>query len=298
MTSYNENQSTSSFSQNIILVHSNIWKTDENLDQNNSTPSSFAEQVGNGIYDNAMGEQDELSKHIQAFESQNLSGEENENGNENEENVQNVEQNNNINDNLTSEKHSLSKRKRKRGEKKPKKRGAHDYYIKTFLSDLLNNFVLRKLNEKIKNCKFITIKKVAQIKKCNYKINIEKQIQRTLKVFVDEKTVEEIFYSTNKELFDDIKKEYENFQNPDVEEFLNYIKSIMEPVIKEYYHSKELEEFKNKVTKKKKRSIKEYDEEFRKGRGYSLLEAYNFIYYARSKPYSQKERKKNKKKKG
>ena len=44
MTSYNENKSTSSFSRNIILVDSNHWKTDENLDQNNSTPSSLIEE--------------------------------------------------------------------------------------------------------------------------------------------------------------------------------------------------------------------------------------------------------------
>ena len=242
MTSYNENKSTSSFSRNIILVDSNHWKTDENLDQNNSTPSSLIEEEDNS--------KSETIIYFQVFGPPNSSGEENENGSKNEENVKNVEQNNNI------KMPSLSKRKRKRGDKKPKKRGAHDYYIKTFLSDLLNNFVLRKLNEKIKDCKFITIKKDAQIKKCNYKKNIEEQIERTLKDFVEKKTVEEIFYSTNKELFDDINKEYENFQNPDVEEFLNYIKRIMEPVIKEYYHSEEFEEFKNKVTKKKKGQLK------------------------------------------
>ena len=256
MTSYNENQSTGLFSRDIRLVHSNNWKTYKNLNQNYSTPSSFSEQEDNSKSANVMSVKDWTIIFNEVFGQQNLPDEEKENDIKNEKIFWNVEQNNNVNDNLTSKMHSLSKRKRKRGEKKPKKRGAHDYYIKTFLSDLLNNFVLRKLNEKIKDCKFITIKKDAQIKKCNYKKNIEEQIERTLKDFVEKKTVEEIFYSTNKELFDDIKKEYENFQNPDVEEFLNYIKRIMEPVIKEYYHSNELEEFKNKVTKKKKGQLK------------------------------------------
>ena len=256
MTSYNENQSTGLFSRDIRLVHSNNWKTYKNLNQNYSTPSSFSEQEDNSKSANVMSVKDWTIIFNEVIGQQNLPDEEKENDIKNEKIFWNVEQNNNVNDNLTSKMHSLSKRKRKRGDKKPKKRGAHDYYIKTFLSDLLNNFVLRKLNEKINNCKFITIKKDAQIKKCNYKKNIGEQIERTLEVFVKEKTVEEIFYSTNKELFDDIKKEYENFQNPDVEEFLNYIKRIMEPVIKEYYHSNELEEFKNKVTKKKKGQLK------------------------------------------
>lgn len=256
MTSYNENQSTGLFSRDIRLVHSNNWKTYKNLNQNYSTPSSFPEQEDNIKSANVMSVKDWTIIFNEVFGQQNLPDEEKENDIKNEKIFWNVEQNNNVNDNLTSKMHSLSKRKRKRGDKKPKKRGAHDYYIKTFLSDLLNNFVLRKLNEKINNCKFITIKKDAQIKKCNYKKNIGEQIERTLEVFVKEKTVEEIFYSTNKELFDDINKEYENFQNPDVEEFLNYIKRIMEPVIKEYYHSNELEEFKNKVTKKKKGQLK------------------------------------------
>ena len=256
MTSYNENQSTGLFSRDIRLVHSNNWKTYKNLNQNYSTPSSFSEQEDNSKSANVMSVKDWTIIFNEVIGQQNLPDEEKENDIKNEKIFWNVEQNNNVNDNLTSKMHSLSKRKRKRGDKKPKKRGAHDYYIKTFLSDLLNNFVLRKLNEKINNCKFITIKKDAQIKKCNYKKNIGEQIERTLEVFVKEKTVEEIFYSTNKELFDDINKEYENFQNPDVEEFLNYIKRIMEPVIKEYYHSNELEEFKNKVTKKKKGQLK------------------------------------------
>ena len=256
MTSYNENQSTGLFSRDIRLVHSNNWKTYKNLNQNYSTPSSFSEQEDNSKSANVMSVKDWTIIFNEVIGQQNLPDEEKENDIKNEKIFWNVEQNNNVNDNLTSKMHSLSKRKRKRGDKKPKKRGAHDYYIKTFLSDLLNNFVLRKLNEKINNRKFITIKKDAQIKKCKYKKNIGEQIERTLEVFVKEKTVEEIFYSTNKELFDDIKKEYENFQNPDVEEFLNYIKRIMEPVIKEYYHSNELEEFKNKVTKKKKGQLK------------------------------------------
>ena len=70
----------------------------------------------------------------------------------------------------------------------------------------------------------------------------------------------------------------------------------MENVIKDYYHSGKFEDFKNKDFKKTKRAIKDYDEDFIKerGRGYSLLEPYNFIEYARSKPYSQKRRKKSK----
>ena len=115
------------------------------------------------------------------------------------------------------------------------------------------------------------------------------------KNFLGKKTVEEIFYTTNKALFDKIKKEYKIVQNPDVEEFLNYIKSIMENVIKEYYLSEEYKDFSNKVFPRTKRTIKDYDNNFCKerGRGYSLLEPNNFIEYALSPPYSQKTRKKN-----
>ena len=114
------------------------------------------------------------------------------------------------------------------------------------------------------------------------------------KNFLGKKTVEEIFYTTNKALFDKIKKEYKIVQNPDVEEFLNYIKSIMENVIKEYYLSEEYKDFSNKVFPRTKRTIKDYDNNFCKerGRGYSLLEPNNFIKYASSDPYSQKPRKK------
>ena len=300
MTSYFENQSTSLFSLNIELVHPNNCQPDENLNQDYSTPLSFTEQEDNSKYDYSMGEQDEMSIYNKVFKPPNLSDEQKDNDSVNENNLPYVGQNdNNLNDNLTSEMPCPLNRKREREEKKPKKRGTHDYYIKSFLSDLLNNFLRRELKDritKLKKCQFITIKKDAKIKKCNYITNIGKQIERTLKDFVEKKTVEEIFYTTNKELFDNIKKECKNFQNPDAEEFLNYINRIMENVIKDYYHSKEFEDFKNKVFKKTKRTIKDYDNDFIKerGRGYSLLEPYNFIEYARSKPYSQKPRKKSK----
>ena len=300
-----ENQSTSLYSIDFELLNSSKWKAAELLNQNFSKSFSFTKQENSNMegldkYDNDMNEQSLTQQLNDVFRRlPNLFDEEKDNYSLNEKNLPNVGQNdNNLNDNLTSEMPCPLNRKREREEKKPKKRGTHDYYIKSFLSDLLNNFVRRELKDRIKElkkCQFITIKKDAKIKKCNYITNIGKQIERTLKVFVEEKTVEEIFYTTNKELFDNIKKECKNFQNPAAEEFLNYINRIMENVIKDYYHSKEFEDFKNKVFKKTKRTIKDYDNDFIKerGRGYSLLEPYNFIEYARSKPYSQKPRKKS-----
>lgn len=120
-----------------------------------------------------------------------------------------MRQNNNLNDNLTSEIPCLSNGKREREEKKPKKRGTHDYYIKSFLSDLLNNFVRRELNDRIKElkkCQFITIKKDAKIKKCNYKTNIGKQIERTLKVFVEKKQSKKYFTQLTKNYLIILKK--------------------------------------------------------------------------------------------
>ena len=103
----------------------------------------------------------------------------------------------------------LSNRKREREEKKPKKRGTHDYYIKSFLSDLLNNFVRRELNDrikKLKKCQFITIKKDAKIKKYNYITNIGKQIERTLKDFVEKKQLKKYFTQLTKDYLIILKK--------------------------------------------------------------------------------------------
>ena len=175
MTSYNENQSTGLFSRDIRLVHSNNWKTYKNLNQNYSTPSSFSEQEDNSKSDNVMSEKDWKIIFNEVFGQQILPDEEKENDIKNEKIFQKVEQNNNVNDKMQS----LSKRKRKRGEKKrEKKRGTRDYYIKSFLSNLLNKFVLRELNDRIKKCKLITIRKNAKIKKFNYKTNIATQIER------------------------------------------------------------------------------------------------------------------------
>ena len=295
------NESTSLYSIDFELLNSSKLKADDHLNQNFLKSFSFTEQENTNIegidkYDNYMNEQG-LTRQINDIfgRTSNFFDEEKDNDSINKNNLPYVGQNNNLNDNLTSEMPCLSNRKREREENKPKKRGTHDYYIKSFLSDLLNNYERRELNDRIKKCQFITIKKDGKIKKCNYITNIGKQIERTLKDFVEKKTVEEIFYTTNKELFDNIKKEYENFQTPDAEDFLNYIKSNMENVIKDYYRSKEFEDFKNKCFKKTKRTIKDYDKDFIKerGRGYSLLEPNNFIEYALSPPYSQKTRKKN-----
>ena len=132
MTSYNENQSTGLFSRDIRLVHSNNWKTYKNLNQNYSTPSSFSEQEDNSKYDNVISEKDWKIIFNEVFGQQNLPDEEKENDIKNEKIFWNVEQNNNVNDNLTSKMHSLSKRKRKRGDKKPKKEELMIIILKLF----------------------------------------------------------------------------------------------------------------------------------------------------------------------
>ena len=181
------NQSTSLYSIDFELLNSSKLKAAEHLNQNFSKSFSFTEQENSnneGIdkYDSDMNEQDLTQQINDVFgRIPNFLDEEKDNDSINENNLPYVGQNNNLNDNLTSEMPCLSNRKREREEKNPKKRGTHDYYIKSFLSDLLNNYERRELNDRIKKCQFITIKKDAKIKKCNYITNIGKQIERTLK---------------------------------------------------------------------------------------------------------------------
>ena len=180
--------------------------------------------------------------------------------------------------------------------KKPKKkRSNHDYYIKSFLSDFLNKYLFRELKDRSKKCEFVTISKNSKIYKCNCKKNVGNQIERTLGAFL-EKTVVEIFYMNNKELFDKIDIEFKNFPSPEKAQFKKFIENNMEMLIKPYYHSKEFANFKNKVFKRTNRTVKDYDKEFsnERGRKYSLLEPYKFIDYAKSEPYCHNQRKKNK----
>ena len=133
--------------------------------------------------------------------------------------------------------------------KKPKKkRSYHDYYIKSFLSDFLNKFLYRELNDRLKTCEFVTISKNSKIYKCNYKKNVGNQIERTLGAFL-EKTVVEIFNMNNKELFEKIYIEFKNSPSPEKAHFKKFIENNMEMLINPYYHSKEFVNFKNKVFK-------------------------------------------------
>ena len=180
-----------------------------------------------------------------------------------------------------------------KAKKSKKKRSNHDYYIKSFLSDFLNKSLYKELNDRLKTCEFITISKNSKIYRCKYKKNIENQIERTLGTFL-KKTVVEIFYMNNEELFDKIYSEFKNSPSPEKAQFKKFIENNMEMLIKPYYHSKEFSNYKNKVFKRSKRTIKDYDKEFsnERGRKYSLLDPYKFIDYAESEPFCKKKKKK------
>ena len=180
-----------------------------------------------------------------------------------------------------------------KAKKSKKKRSNHDNYIKSFLSNFLNKFLYKELNDRLKKCEFTTISKNSKIYRCKYKKNVGNQIERTLGTFL-KKTVVEIFYMNNEELFDKIYSEFKNSPSPEKAQFKKFIENNMEMLIKPYYHSKEFSNFKNKVFKRTNRTIKDYDKEFsnERGRKYSLLDPYKFIDYAKSKPYCPKQRKK------
>ena len=135
---------------------------------------------------------------------------------------------------------------------------------------------------------------------------ILKQIERNLAELIN-KTYVQIFtdydekekegiknQKHNKELFVQIYEELKILPyTPERQEFKNFIESPISKLIIDYYHSKEFNEFKKKVYKDGK-TVQDYDNEFFKerGRNYSLLEPYNFLRYANSKPYCHNQRKK------
>ena len=98
-----------------------------------------------------------------------------------------------------------------KAKKSKKKRSNRDNYIKSFLSNFLNKFLCRELNDRLKKCEFTTISKNSKIYRCKYKKNIENQIERNLGTFL-KKTVVEIFYMNNEELFGKIKGEFKILQ--------------------------------------------------------------------------------------
>lgn len=184
---------------------------------------------------------------------------------------------------------------------KPRKiRSKHDYLIKSFLSNSINNYSFGKLNKLVKKLK------LGKIYKCDYIKNI-KANERHLRNLL-EKTIEEIFSIYDEEAGKKDKKQknkkvFESFfesisdkidLSEDEEELLNLLKSTYEEELKLYYKSKEIEKFKNK--KFKHGTTDDYDKEFynERNRGYYLLEPYGFIRYANSEPYCHNERKKNK----
>lgn len=189
--------------------------------------------------------------------------------------------------------------------KTKKKRSNRDKYIKAFLSNFFNQFLFKRGNNLFKRCKFEKLK-TYKIYKCNYKKMILKQIERNLAELIN-KTYVQIFtdydekekegiknQKHNKELFVQIYEELKILPyTPERQEFKNFIESPISKLIIDYYHSKEFNEFKKKVYKDGK-TVQDYDNEFFKerGRNYSLLEPYNFLRYANSKPYCHNQRKK------
>ena len=183
-------------------------------------------------------------------------------------------------------------------EKPKKKRSNHDYLIKSFLSDSINNYILNKMNNLVKNLG------LGKIYKCNYNKNIKAKESHLSSLL--QNTIEEIFSiydekenkeyakgKMNKKIFESFFERISNKINlsEDKEKLFNLLRSIYEDQVKLYYESKEIEKFKNK--KLKHGTPVDYDKKFyfETNRRYYLLESDGFIRYAKSKPYCHNERK-------
>lgn len=172
-------------------------------------------------------------------------------------------------------------------EKTKKKRTLRDYLIKSFLSNFINVYLFKKINELLEKCK------LGKICKCDYDMII-KPNESHLAILL-EKTVEELFIiykekaskkcekQKNKKLFEFIDNKVNLSKNE--EELVNLLKSKFEYQLKLYYKSKEIETFKTK--KLKHGTPVDYDKQFysERNRQYYLLEPYGFIRYAKSEPY-------------
>ena len=183
--------------------------------------------------------------------------------------------------------------KSEKADNKKSQRSTHDYLIKSFLSNFVNRYLFKKLNELSKNCH------LGKIYKSNYKINI-KPNEHKLSAFL-EKTVKDIYTSFNNKKGKEYKYQEKNYNlakelykkvniSKNEEELKKCLDSTIEAQLILYYESDKLQEFKNK--KLKHGTPVDYDKNFYKERNrhYYLLEPYGFIRYAKTKPYCHNER--------